>query len=55
MRLEENELINIKGGATTYSLSSTMLNSVSKVIDTIMDVGRSLGTAIRRIYSDNLC
>lgn len=53
MKLEEQELLNVVGGST--NLSATMLNSVSKILDTIMDVGRSLGSAIRRIYSDNLC
>ena len=53
MKLKNDELITIKGGNS--SLSASMINSISKLLDTIMDVGRSLGTAIRRIYSDELC
>ena len=51
MKLENCELIQIIGG----NISGTLLNSISKIIDTIMDVGRSLGTAIRMIYSKRSC
>ena len=53
MRLENNQLIKINGGAT--NISGAFLNSIGRAIDAIMDVGRSLGTAIRRIYSRNVC
>ena len=53
MRLENNELININGGA--INITGAFLNSVGRAIDAIMDVGRTLGTAIRRIYSRNIC
>jgi hypothetical protein len=52
MKLENNELINIYGGST---ISGTLLNSVSRILETIMDVGRSLGTSIRMIYSGKRC
>lgn len=52
MKLENNDLINIYGGST---ISGTLLNSVSRILETIMDVGRSLGTSIRMIYSGKRC
>ncbi len=52
MKLENNKLIEIVGGST---ISGTVLNSVNKLIESIMDVGRSLGTAIRMIYSKRSC
>ncbi len=52
MKLENCELIKVVGGE---SISSSVLNAVNKLIESIMDVGRSLGTAIRRIYSHRSC
>lgn len=49
--LNKKELLNIEGG----SISGTMINSITKGINTILDLGRSLGTAIRRIGSGNVC
>lgn len=51
MKLKETELYQIKGGAITLSY----LNSVARIINTIMDLGRTVGTAIRRLYSKNYC
>ena len=53
MKLEDKELLNIVGGSTT--ITSSLLNSAARVMECIIDIGRSLGTAIRRIYTDNLC
>lgn len=52
MKLENHELIIIRGGA---SISATFLNSISRLVESLMDVGRSLGTAIRMIYSNRSC
>ena len=52
MRLSNQELIIISGG---LSLSGTLINSISRGIDALLEVGRSLGTAIRRIINKNLC
>lgn len=49
--LDNNELYNIEGG----SVSGTLINAFVDGIKTIMDVGRSLGSAIRRVVSGNLC
>lgn len=51
--LEYNELIEVVGGGNT--LSGTLLNAMSKIINTVLDTGRSLGSAIRRIKTGNVC
>jgi len=49
--LSNDELINIKGGA----FSSTLLNSVSRLIETLLKLGQTVGTAIRRSVSKKYC
>ena len=51
IQLQKTELLNINGG----SISGNMINAFSKAINTILDLGRSMGTAIRRIVTGNLC
>jgi len=46
------ELIQIQGG---INLTGTLLSSISKGINSILEVGRSLGSAIRRAWSGKLC
>lgn len=48
----KEELLMIAGGV---NLTGTIINAFATGIKTIMDVGRSLGTAIRRLYSGKLC
>jgi hypothetical protein len=50
--LNKEELIIIEGG---LNITGTMLNSIIKGISTILDLGRSLGTAIRRLSTNNIC
>lgn len=49
--LNEKELINISGGL----ISGTLINSILKGINIIVDLGRSLGTAIRRLQLNSFC
>ena len=49
--LNEQELKNIEGGAITAS----WISSIAKVINSILDLGRSFGSAIRRIQTGTLC
>ncbi len=49
--LNQEELKKISGG----SISAAMLAAIVKGAETILDVGRSLGTAIRRIFTKNVC
>ena len=51
-KIEDNVLYEIEGGT---SISGTLINAFVDGINTIMDVGRSFGSAIRRIVSGNLC
>ena len=51
-RLTEDELEKIVGGAT---ISGTLINSFSTVLKTIYSLGKSLGTSLRRMSSNNLC
>ena len=51
--LKDKELMNIDGGANW--LTATFFNSVARVLSTIMDVGKSLGSSIRRISNGSYC
>ncbi len=49
--LNKEELLAIKGG----TISGTYINALVKGIDVILDLGRSLGTAIHRWVTGNVC
>ena len=49
--LNKEELLNIEGG----SISGTLISSITRGINTVLDMGRALGNAIRRIGSNNIC
>ncbi len=49
--MNEKELIETVGGAIT----ATWFNSISRIIDTICDLGRTVGTAINMIFSGRRC
>lgn len=49
--LKENELKNIYGG----SITATFLGAIARCINSISDLGRSLGSSIRRIQTGNFC
>lgn len=51
MKLTEKQMKSIYGG----SISGTMINSLVRGINALLDLGRSLGTAIRRISRNNIC
>lgn len=51
MEIKTNELMNIYGGAVT----GAFINSIIRGINSFLDLGRSVGTAIRRIISRNIC
>ena len=50
--LNSHELLEITGGV---NWSASFFNSVARAIDTVMDVGRSLGSAIRRLVNGSMC
>lgn len=51
MKLTDQELFKIQGGA----LSASLLNAFARAVSTILDLGRTIGSAIRRMYSKNYC
>ena len=51
--LNNKELMNIDGGANW--LTASFFNAAARTIETVMDVGRSLGSAIRRAFSGKIC
>ena len=50
--LEKEELLQIVGG---ISITATLINSIARGISTVMDLGRALGSAIRRSIGGNMC
>ena len=51
MRLNETECKNIKAGA----LSGNLISAVTKVLNSILDIGRACGSALRRLTSNKSC
>ena len=52
MKLNKKELKKIKAGA---AISSALINSIVRGINSFMDVGRYLGSSIRRFVGGNIC
>lgn len=50
--LTQTQLLSIVGG---LNLSGAVLASIIRGIDSIFDIGRSLGGAIRRAFDKNIC
>ena len=51
IELKDEELFLIKGGA----ISGSLINAFARGIGVLLDLGRSLGNAIRRIRSHSIC
>lgn len=51
MKLENHELINISGGGWT----ATYLNAAARAVNTILELGRTVGSSIRRAITRNFC
>ncbi len=50
MKLSSSELLDIKGGA-----SASLINAFVKGIALLLDLGKGLGSAIRRITDNKSC
>lgn len=50
--LNKDVMLEIEGG---INISGSLISAFTKAINTILEVGRSLGTAIRRINSGQTC
>lgn len=53
MELSKKELFSIYGGG--FSLSGTLLNSIVRGINAVLELGRSIGSSIRRIQTNSVC
>jgi len=51
--LSKNEMLLIVGGAST--ISGTIVNAFVDGIKIVLELGRSFGSAIRRLSSNNVC
>ncbi len=52
MKLSIKELKEIKGGA---KISATLLSTLLKGVEYIMDFGRYFGSSIRRMFGKGIC
>ena len=53
MILNDKYLYNIKGGGT--SLSATAFNAVSRLVSTLLKLGQTVGSSIRRMITKSYC
>ena len=51
-KLNKNELYQVKGG---IKISGTLVNSVARLVNSLLEAGRSLGSGLRRLISGRLC
>ncbi|MBR3210015.1 MAG: hypothetical protein IKF82_07125 [Bacilli bacterium] len=51
MRISDDELLNVYGGG----VSSTFINAIVKGIFLIVELGKSLGSSIRRVSDNKIC
>lgn len=49
--LKKEELKKIEGGA----ISASFITSIVRAVSGLLDLGRSLGTAIRRVQTGKIC
>lgn len=52
--LNKQELIEVKGGASKF-ITAAFITSLARAGNMLLDLGRSLGTSIRRLVSGNVC
>lgn len=53
-KIENDCLIHIIGGSTTL-FTASFLSAIVRGLNTILELGRSIGTAISRINNNNIC
>lgn len=51
MKLNEETMKQINGGAIT----SAMINAISKAVNTLYELGKATGSAVRRIIKKTYC
>ena len=50
--LNNKELLSIEGG---INITGSFINSIVRGVDIVLDLGRSVGTAIRRYQDNSIC
>lgn len=51
MKLKDQELMFIAGGA----INSQLINAFVRLISSVLEIGQMIGSSIRRIVSKNYC
>ena len=51
MELRKKDMIQVSGGA----LASSMLNAITKAVNTVYNLGRQAGSSLRRIVTRSYC
>lgn len=51
-KIENNELQEITGG---INWSGTLISAVTKLVNSVVDIGRYLGSSARRLITGNCC
>ena len=52
MELNKEKMMQVEGGA---SITSAMLNAISKAVNTIFELGKQTGSAVRRLVKSSYC
>lgn len=52
MKIDNDELIFIVGG---FKWNGTIINALTRVVNSVVDVGRYIGSALRRMTTNNYC
>ncbi len=52
MNIADEQLKKYNGG---LSFTPTLLNAISRAVTTLLDLGRALGSAIRRSVTNSVC
>ena len=52
IEIEKEELMNINGGV---NMTGAFINSFARGVQVIFDIGKSLGSTIRRLQNGSLC
>ena len=53
IKVNNDELMNIKGGSVSYT--ATFISALVRAIDIIFEIGKSLGSSIRRSSDNTSC
>ena len=51
-KIKDEELLEITGG---INLSGTLISAVTKLINSVVDIGRYIGSSARRLITGNNC